>query len=375
MDQRVLSADATAQLRQGIGLLLSKWNTLQMTVDNEWGGYPRPLLREPLPPPPTRAIFVPDKECQKPELLATSSDFLCVWRISSDDDSHDSTDGLLTDALSSHTAITDDSVPTLTAHMFLRSFCSHSHSMPLDEPKIFLNLRIPHSWMSSFDLKKKLLPAKKAWKSFTITIQSKLYRVTKSLKEKSYRAIALRAVRFLIPHKLRGLSRRSPTCPSHQLHHYHQHHHQLQKSFPPIYVDELFPEAASMQVADDAKKAKETAASTSSSSTTLTDAWNNLSVHSKFRGVDERAEEFISKFREDMQLQREQSILEFQEMLARGERHKKESSSWDDDCIGHTAAVNERFEGLDVVNYYNLKKVVVIFEVSKIMYLWLANVH
>ncbi|KAK3032052.1 hypothetical protein RJ639_035489 [Escallonia herrerae] len=90
------------------------------------------------------------------------------------------------------------------------------------------------------------------------------------------------------------------------------------EELPPIYVDELFPEAASMQVADDAKKAKETVASTSSSSTTLTDAWNNLSIHSKFRGVDERAEEFISKFREDMQLQREQSILEFQEMLARG---------------------------------------------------------
>lgn len=35
------------------------------------------------------------------------------------------------------------------------------------------------------------------------------------------------------------------------------------------------------------------------------------------RGVDERAEEFISKFRQEMQLQREESILEFQQMLAR----------------------------------------------------------
>ncbi|KAK9059061.1 hypothetical protein SSX86_021680 [Deinandra increscens subsp. villosa] len=35
------------------------------------------------------------------------------------------------------------------------------------------------------------------------------------------------------------------------------------------------------------------------------------------RGVDERAEDFISKVREDMKLQREQSIVEFQEMLAR----------------------------------------------------------
>ncbi|KAJ6729721.1 WD REPEAT CONTAINING PROTEIN [Salix viminalis] len=31
--------------------------------------------------PPTKTIFIPDKECQKPDLLATSSDFLRVWRI------------------------------------------------------------------------------------------------------------------------------------------------------------------------------------------------------------------------------------------------------------------------------------------------------
>ncbi|KNA21072.1 hypothetical protein SOVF_046570 [Spinacia oleracea] len=33
--------------------------------------------------------------------------------------------------------------------------------------------------------------------------------------------------------------------------------------------------------------------------------------------VDERAEEFISRFRQEMQIQREQSLIEFQEMLAR----------------------------------------------------------
>ncbi|KAK3015467.1 hypothetical protein RJ639_006829 [Escallonia herrerae] len=39
MDQRVLSADAAAQLRQGICLLLSRWSALQMVVDNEWGSH------------------------------------------------------------------------------------------------------------------------------------------------------------------------------------------------------------------------------------------------------------------------------------------------------------------------------------------------
>ncbi|GKV37123.1 hypothetical protein SLEP1_g45185 [Rubroshorea leprosula] len=36
------------------------------------------------PYPPTKTIFIPDKECQKPDLLATSADFLRIWRISDD---------------------------------------------------------------------------------------------------------------------------------------------------------------------------------------------------------------------------------------------------------------------------------------------------
>ncbi|KAL7105500.1 hypothetical protein ACP275_07G049400 [Erythranthe tilingii] len=37
----------------------------------------------------------------------------------------------------------------------------------------------------------------------------------------------------------------------------------------------------------------------------------------QFQGVDERAEEFIAKFRLDMKLERERSIVEFEEMLKR----------------------------------------------------------
>ncbi|KAF2301733.1 hypothetical protein GH714_028840 [Hevea brasiliensis] len=36
------------------------------------------------PYPPTKTMFIPDKECQKPDLLATSSDFLRLWRIGDD---------------------------------------------------------------------------------------------------------------------------------------------------------------------------------------------------------------------------------------------------------------------------------------------------
>lgn len=48
------------------------------------------------------------------------------------------------------------------------------------------------------------------------------------------------------------------------------------------------------------------------------DAWMAVVASSpQLRGVDERAEEFISNFRRDMELQKEKSILEFQEMLLR----------------------------------------------------------
>lgn len=49
----------------------------------------------------------------------------------------------------------------------------------------------------------------------------------------------------------------------------------------------------------------------------IEDAWQAVVAKSPQLQVDEKAEEFISKFREDMKLQKERSLLEFQEMLAR----------------------------------------------------------
>ncbi|KAG0457946.1 hypothetical protein HPP92_022803 [Vanilla planifolia] len=36
------------------------------------------------PYPPTKAMFVPDRDCLRPDLLATSADFLRIWRIADD---------------------------------------------------------------------------------------------------------------------------------------------------------------------------------------------------------------------------------------------------------------------------------------------------
>uniref|UniRef100_A0A5B7B7L7 Uncharacterized protein n=1 Tax=Davidia involucrata TaxID=16924 RepID=A0A5B7B7L7_DAVIN len=192
--------------------------------------------------------------------------------------------------------------------------------------------------MSSLNLAKKLQHAKKAWKSFTNTLQSKLsnVKIPKAIKKTTNRIITL--------HRRR--------C--HHHHHHYHNHHQHQKSFAAIYVDQLFPELTSMHAKhlqyslDKASKAKETAASSSgankaketaatmnmqkhkkglprkskagdetSAPANIADAWKAALPQLQLQGVDERAEEFISKFRQEMKLQREQSIIEFQEMLAR----------------------------------------------------------
>ncbi|XP_021736101.1 WD repeat-containing protein LWD1 [Chenopodium quinoa] len=46
-----------------------------------------PSLSFDHPYPPTKAIFIPDKDCSKPDYLATSSDYLRIWHINSDSNS------------------------------------------------------------------------------------------------------------------------------------------------------------------------------------------------------------------------------------------------------------------------------------------------
>ena len=51
---------------------------------------------------------------------------------------------------------------------------------------------------------------------------------------------------------------------------------------------------------------------------TVSDAWKAAVASSpQLRGVDERADEFISKFHKKMKLESEKSILDFQEMIKR----------------------------------------------------------
>ncbi|CAI9118181.1 OLC1v1019712C1 [Oldenlandia corymbosa var. corymbosa] len=228
--------------------------------------------------------------------------------------------------------------------------------------------------MSSFNLGKKLLPAKKAWKNFKFTFRSKLQNLRinkKSIKTTKNNYIkALNKIRVLIPTTIHSLiTKRRHSSPPRSRHHFHYNRHQYMStttsssssSSSAIHVDELFPGLTGR-----IHNTVITSSSSSSSSTILggekakiekvceqhhhiiisvnrpaaevkilerknSSIKNDHRVQgnanyskisfvnslSRFRGVDERAEEFISKFRMEMKLEREQSILDFQEMLAR----------------------------------------------------------
>jgi len=175
--------------------------------------------------------------------------------------------------------------------------------------------------MSSFNLAKKLTPAKKAWKSFTKKLQSKFHKlnISASVKKTTRGLKPLRSIRrLLIP---RALTRhRSP------IYHHRPHsgHYYLHKNMSAIYVDELFPgevnntSHAKKIYQDEGKicKAKEMGETSDGRGENMAKGKKALSL-AQWQDIDQRAEDFISKFREDMKLQREKSLGDFYEMLAR----------------------------------------------------------
>nr|XP_011462268.1 PREDICTED: uncharacterized protein LOC105350922 [Fragaria vesca subsp. vesca] len=187
-------------------------------------------------------------------------------------------------------------------------------------------------WM----LAKKLGRAKRAWKSFTGKVESKLHglNIPKTIKTTTKRLLDLRCLRFVVPSKLRALTKASSTFSRSQYYNHHYQHHSkfLHKNAATIRIDELFAQSAGnahtknkhLDAQAETSRGKEgldegnVATRNSKSVYSVEDAWQAVVARSpQLRVVDERAEEFIYKFRQDMKLQKERSILEFQEMLAR----------------------------------------------------------
>ncbi|MFS7924656.1 hypothetical protein Hanom_Chr03g00275261 [Helianthus anomalus] len=187
----------------------------------------------------------------------------------------------------------------------------------------------------SFKLKsiKKLIHVQKACRSFTEIFRSKLQiiKVRKAIKKVTTFLLSSRQRLRFRP------TRRRPTT-SHYF-------HLLQEGSPVIFINQRYVQKSGQPSREpfSSKDKEPDVGSTSTGSTSgITQEKSAAANHVKhnsllrerkkeenrnkninrlytrdIRGVDERAADFISKVREDMKLQREQSIIEFQEMLAR----------------------------------------------------------
>ncbi|XP_057531247.1 uncharacterized protein LOC130809468 [Amaranthus tricolor] len=204
--------------------------------------------------------------------------------------------------------------------------------------------------MSCFSLPKKLkhLPSssKKAWNSFTLSLSPKLHRLRRRTLDILDRQ-----------HNRRRFMKRPSPHQAGQFNYYKQYQYYNYQHIQPysnsvpsspatVYVDRLFEESSSklkennvgVTMEASTLKLKESnvtmEASTSGGAGSsgccdsgggggkkrknVVNKWREyISSMPAIKGVDERAEEFISKFRQQMSLQREQSIIDFHEMLAR----------------------------------------------------------
>ncbi|KAK6937784.1 Protein of unknown function DUF761, plant [Dillenia turbinata] len=175
-------------------------------------------------------------------------------------------------------------------------------------------------------------PPAKAWKSFTTKIQTKLHRLNKSkaiTKPRTTKA----ALHAPVAHKPRPRRKRWLFQPSQTIHFRFQPRHRLQRRAAAVYVDELFiGQAIKKHIKSSAKTSKKlteedtppvnnikiklldepsspnkSKASTSGSETSnlaADDMWESLGLASpQMHGIDARAEEFIAKFRAEMELQ------------------------------------------------------------------------
>jgi len=99
--------------------------------------------------------------------------------------------------------------------------------------------------------------------------------------------------------------------------------HATSKNKSAIRIDDLYSEC--VHAADKANGLEESSRSgkemvgmvDSGDIDTIEDAWKIVVGKTPQLQVDERAEEFIKKFYEDVRLQKEKSLMEYQEMLAR----------------------------------------------------------
>ncbi|KAG4131717.1 hypothetical protein ERO13_D09G230800v2 [Gossypium hirsutum] len=145
--------------------------------------------------------------------------------------------------------------------------------------------------MPPLNLAKKLKPAKKAWKSFTIKVRSKLesFDVSNSIKTVTRRVIEFCSVHLFAPFKKRflrhssGRGRRRPFNHEYDhLYHYQHYRNQVKNNRKVIYIDQLYGEQRMEQqpeaVAETSRRNEEVAEESGVYS--IEDAWKAVVARS-----------------------------------------------------------------------------------------------
>ncbi|KAI3461622.1 hypothetical protein Pfo_018285 [Paulownia fortunei] len=184
------------------------------------------------------------------------------------------------------------------------------------------------SWLNL----KRLLPPKKVWKVLTNKLPLKLHRLSRSKAKKKSKNRSYKTSKKLGWPSLSIQPKKFKIKPNpHTLIHHQNLQYYFRKRPPPVFVDQLFIEPVSVvkedvhppvvEVGGGARKEKSCSLSRPESSkedrivsddhntSTADDMWESMVMASpQMHGINERAEEFIARFRAEMH---------HQEMLAR----------------------------------------------------------
>ncbi|XP_059626857.1 uncharacterized protein LOC132269618 [Cornus florida] len=185
--------------------------------------------------------------------------------------------------------------------------------------------------MSWLKLGKKLLPARKAWKVFTTKLQTKLHKLHRS---KAIKKPKKRLGKTTNKAALWHAFSLQPRFKREKRYHHH-HHYRVHNKPAPVFIDELFIEPVPivkeyLQQPTTAEASKKAIVQTPPSANktklanqqadvpgtsirepeghekmhTADDMWESLALASpQMHEINERAEEFITRFRGEMQLQ------------------------------------------------------------------------
>uniref|UniRef100_A0A1J3FGS9 Cotton fiber protein n=2 Tax=Noccaea caerulescens TaxID=107243 RepID=A0A1J3FGS9_NOCCA len=195
--------------------------------------------------------------------------------------------------------------------------------------------------MVSMRQKNKQNPAKRAWKSFTNMVKSKFrdLEIGASVRESTARVLRFLSRRLIVPFRTRYLEntsytdkyysrnqtsrrllsffsrpltkpkRRSNGYDDDSYSHMYQYHSQSRS--------EGTSESKEKVVGRKEEKEEEEEEVMPEIADSMEDAWRRVVAASPHLRVNERADEFIYKFRESMKMEKERSFLEFQERLKR----------------------------------------------------------